>query len=105
MLEKWTNNSLENISLVLGNSYHHIFTLERIKNFVKIYQQHAPTNQDAPKLWTRTQGIDIFITNAKIFNATKSHAKHRSMKDGQGNVQIVARMETLHNTPYSRIYV
>jgi len=27
------------------------------------------------------------------------------MKGGQGNVQIVVRMETLHNTPNSRIYV
>jgi hypothetical protein len=41
----------------------------------------------------------------KKFNATKSHAKRRSMKDGQGNVQIIARMETLHNTPNSKIYV
>ncbi len=38
MLEKWTNNSLENIPLALGNSYYHIFTLERIKDFFKISQ-------------------------------------------------------------------
>jgi len=44
LLEKWTNNSLENIPLGLGNSYYHIVTLERIEGFVKIYQQHAPTN-------------------------------------------------------------
>ncbi len=105
MLEKWTDNSFENISLALGNSYYHIFTLARIEDFLKIYQQHATTNQDATKLWTRTQGIDIFITSEKIFNATKSHAKHRNTKDGQANVQIVARMKSLHNTPNNRIYV
>jgi hypothetical protein len=36
MLEKWTDNSLENISLALGNGYYHIFTLERIEDFLKI---------------------------------------------------------------------
>jgi hypothetical protein len=38
MLEKWTDNSFENISLALGNSYYHIFTLARIEDFLKIYQ-------------------------------------------------------------------
>ncbi len=99
MFEKWTSNSLGNIPLALGNSYYHIFTLESIKtssNFINSIHQQIRISQNYGQ---EHKILTSFIRNLKIFNATKSHAKRRSMKVGQSNVQIVARMEALHNTP------